>query len=169
MAILSCHVSIKLPPKISDGQFFSPESSWVYLPVHQVARAGDIRRPVYPGPLGIGMVEGIVIRPALDDLIERDGCRVVAVGASSKDRIVFDVGPGFEVTGRGQPAPLVSALVEEIPRAVLEPGRRGAVRAGTDRRPVGLADVERAMIGPVHTVSRTQPVRDIVLREALTK
>ena len=109
------------------------------------------------------MVEGIVIRPALDDLIERDGCRVVAVGASSKDRIVFDVGPGFEVPGRGQPDPLVSALVEEIPRAVLEPGRRGAVRAGTDRRPVGRADVERAMIGPVHTVSRTQPVRDIVL------
>ena len=28
MAILSCHVSIKLPPKISDGQDFSAGVAW---------------------------------------------------------------------------------------------------------------------------------------------
>ena len=28
MAILSCHVSIKLPPKISDGQRNSSRGSW---------------------------------------------------------------------------------------------------------------------------------------------
>src|SRR5271157_6311688 len=88
----------------------------VFLPVHQVARAGDVRRPVCPGPLGNGMVEGVVIRAALDDLIERDRGRVVAIGASIKDWIIFDVGPGFEVTGGGQPDPLVTALVEQVPR-----------------------------------------------------
>ena len=88
----------------------------VFLPVHQVPRAGDVRRPVFPGPLGIGMVEGVVIRAALDDLIERDCGRVVAIGASIKDWIIFDVGPGFEVTRGGQPGPLVAALVEQVPR-----------------------------------------------------
>ena len=40
MAILSCHVSIKLPPKISDGQEKHKPTEWAYFPMQGEFRAG---------------------------------------------------------------------------------------------------------------------------------
>ena len=45
----------------------------VFFPVDQVAGAGDAGRPVFPGLVGVGVVEGVVEAIALDDLVHGHG------------------------------------------------------------------------------------------------
>src|SRR5262249_62202871 len=65
--------------------------------------------------------------------------------------------------GCGEPDPLIAALVVEIPSVILVPGRRCSVWTAFDRRAVGLADVQRSVIGPGAAVGRGQEMRDVVL------
>src|SRR5262249_46321216 len=104
----------------------------IFLPAHQVARPGDVRRPLSLGAIRSGVIEAVVILPSFNDLVQRDGRRIIGFRTASNDRIVLDIGPRLEVARRGQPDPLIAALVEEVPRAVLEPGGRRTIGAGAE-------------------------------------
>src|SRR5579875_3886310 len=108
----------------------------IFLPVHQVAGSGYAGRPVFPGALGIGVVECVIEPVALDDLIDGHGRLVVRLGAPGDDRIILDVGPDLEVFRRRQPNSQIAPLVEEVPGTILIPGGGRAVRAGADGRPI---------------------------------
>src|SRR3954453_16914090 len=115
----------------------------ILFPVDEVFGAGEVGRPVFPWALGVGVVKRVVIAVALDNLVERHGCRVVGLGSSGDDGIILDVGPGFEVARIRQTEPLISSIVKEVTDAVLKPGGRRTVGAWWYRSAVGLANLER--------------------------
>src|SRR5262249_33950552 len=126
----------------------------VLLPAAQVGRGGHRRAPelrVGAAP-GAAVVVGVVAALVLDELVEGDQVLVVVPGAGRQDRLVLRVAPDLEVLRGGQPDAAVVALVEEVPRPILEPGGRRAVGAVGDGPAVLEADVEPAEALPGQAV-----------------
>ena len=134
----------------------------ILLPVDEVARSGYAGRPVFPRALAVGVVEGVIKAPALDDLIDGHRLLVVRLGSHRDDRVILDVGPDLAVFRCRQPNTLVAPLVVEVPGSILEPGGGRAVRPGADGRSIGLPDIQRPALGPFEPVGGGQEMRDVV-------